>query len=807
MYDENDWECGVLQKLTGSGLQNFFINLLSGLKIGVFILCLTSLHAQDMRTLDIASDIMTGKNLTGSNLADFDGDGKDDLCRIVSDNSNSSELRVMLSTGKGFKSEEIIFQKTSDGDWAGKGQTRGWADFNGDGKADFCRLWQSGSRNYLRVTPSNGTGFETTDIISSKIDPGDLKSLQWVDFNGDGKVDNCRIIGNKLHVTLSTGTGFQTNEIISSDIDVGVNGSWVDFNGDDKADYCRIISGNKLRVTLSGGDSFVSNEITTTLNDNGGVTPSSKGMKPYLFSWADFNGDDKMDFCWIANTGLKSEVRVKLSTGTGFENGEIVEKRSDITFWAGYTDGTSGWRAWKDVDGDGMADFCRIYRKSRKQVNELLITFSTGEGLENKDVSIPLSEKTESFLLANVIDNPSADFCWLNRENKLKVKVLEPFVEDLTVNSGNLSYYHNYPLNVSNTEPVQAVVAIHGAARNPDIYYGNVARAGRMVDELPKTLIIAPWFRDCRNLPRDKRDECNDGNLPASYTDDFYWKNKNHWRMGYRSINKPGGVDRGTPSFQIMDEILRLINRNFPNVKFISVVGHSAGGQFVQRYSALSTQENALRPGGKVRYIAANPSSYMFITPARPEKVVGECDDYDEYRYGIEDLPGALGYTSLSKEAIRNNLLFRQVYLLLGKSDTSTEGNFDDSCEGNAQGRNRYERGKNYFQHIKCYNQNARHLKFEIEGVAHDARGMYISEKGRSAIFDAQYPQLRNNVKELRMAISGFTQENLAAQSKLTREKIAKLEEGTYEPTLQEARQVAKALGASIEEAFLNNEE
>lgn len=60
----------------------------------------------------------------------------------------------------------------------------------------------------------------------------------------------------------------------------------------------------------------------------------------------------------------------------------------------------------------------------------------------------------------------------------------------------------------------------------------------------------------------------------------------------------------------------------------------------------------------------------------------------------------------------------------------------------------------------------------------------------------------RTRIKELR-ARHGLTQEQLAKKSGVRRETIVFLEAGKYNPSLELAHAVAKALGAKIEDVFL----
>ena len=61
---------------------------------------------------------------------------------------------------------------------------------------------------------------------------------------------------------------------------------------------------------------------------------------------------------------------------------------------------------------------------------------------------------------------------------------------------------------------------------------------------------------------------------------------------------------------------------------------------------------------------------------------------------------------------------------------------------------------------------------------------------------------MKNRIKEFR-ARSNLTQQDLAKRVGVRRETIVFLEQGKYNPSLRLAHEVAKVLGAKIDELFL----
>ena len=88
---------------------------------------------------------------------------------------------------------------------------------------------------------------------------------------------------------------------------------------------------------------------------------------------------------------------------------------------------------------------------------------------------------------------------------------------------------------------------------------------------------------------------------------------------------------------------------------------------------------------------------------------------YNKYKYGLEEL---YGYAEkLSPKLIRTRLLTRPIMFLNGATDTDRSWSLDESCEGEAQGENRYKRGLLYKHHLGLLVKNSpesQHIWLEI---------------------------------------------------------------------------------------------
>jgi hypothetical protein len=132
-------------------------------------------------------------------LTDFDGDGRADFCRRVGGTGPESRVACTVSTGVGF-GETFI---SAPVDW-GYDTNRAWVDFDGDGRADFCRrVGGTGPESRVACTVSTGVGFGET-FISAPVDWGYDTNRAWVGPTGS----SVNLVGTgTLTGTVVTGSG------------------------------------------------------------------------------------------------------------------------------------------------------------------------------------------------------------------------------------------------------------------------------------------------------------------------------------------------------------------------------------------------------------------------------------------------------------------------------------------------------------------------------------------------------------------------------------------------------------------------
>ena len=305
--------------------------------------------------------------------------------------------------------------------------------------------------------------------------------------------------------------------------------------------------------------------------------------------------------------------------------------------------------------------------------------------------------------------------------------------------------YTSADLSKTHSDIKRAVIVVHGRLRDADNYFELTMRAAKASNAMGDTLLIAPQILTTGDAARHSL-----GPVIAR------WKSES-WVAG-----DIGKAPSSLSSFEVLDGIIaQLADRTrYPNLERIVVAAHSGGAQFVQRYALVGRADQVLTAAGlqpyaegvepstltvgkgpvmRVRYVVANPSSYVYFDATRPSPS-GNCKEFDHWRYGIVD-PVAYAYGSDMKALERRYLTRRVMYLLGGKDNDPNHAALDKTCMADAQGANRLERGTNYFAHVlkraKVQNIPLRHTRVEVPDVAHDATRMFNSICGKAALFDA----------------------------------------------------------------------
>lgn len=282
--------------------------------------------------------------------------------------------------------------------------------------------------------------------------------------------------------------------------------------------------------------------------------------------------------------------------------------------------------------------------------------------------------------------------------------------------------YRSHALDHPDTLVSQALIVIHGSARNAAYTFETGVAVARDADALETTLILAPWFRTLEDGP--------EAGAP-------YWSSGG-WKRGHLSVT--GSHTSRVSSYAVLDRLLADIATpgRFPRLSRIVVAGHSAGGQVVHRLAAATALEGVPQ-GVDVRFVVANPSTYLYLGPERWQgdgfgaPTAGACPDYQGWHYGLEDLNSYMRARSLTD--VRERLVQRDVRILLGTADTLT-AQLDETCGAVLQGRRRLDRGRTLIRYMDAFFPGHGHVETLIGGVGHSSRDMFTAAAGRRALFD-----------------------------------------------------------------------
>jgi pimeloyl-ACP methyl ester carboxylesterase len=297
------------------------------------------------------------------------------------------------------------------------------------------------------------------------------------------------------------------------------------------------------------------------------------------------------------------------------------------------------------------------------------------------------------------------------------------------------------------------VVVIHGSSRNADDYLCCTHSALPLKDSSPlgnsTVMVIAPWLR----TPLDPPAELVSPSSSSGTAFALEWAEEgpipHTWRYGADAINTATSFS----AYAVVDSLLEQLQRDrvrFPHLRRVVVTGHSAGGQYTQRWALLSNSP-ALKVSQSrfhVRIVVANPKSFCFLDNRRymngrlqvpPDEHVQHCTDYNQWEWGLSNdtqvLPTPYKDHSIiaagGVEAIKSRYPTRDVVYLAGELDVERNGD----CRDRFQGRFRRERSQHFMASLREIYKRPVHHRLVVHGVHHDHCLMFQSPEGREALF------------------------------------------------------------------------
>jgi pimeloyl-ACP methyl ester carboxylesterase len=300
-----------------------------------------------------------------------------------------------------------------------------------------------------------------------------------------------------------------------------------------------------------------------------------------------------------------------------------------------------------------------------------------------------------------------------------------------------LAYYSSHgPIENITGSPDMALLIVHGANRNADDYFCSASAAVELQTTFSNVLLIAPRFYS----EYDQRE-----NLSF-----LFWKDDRDgpWRYGADAMG-PTTIS----SYTALDELVQSIWMQFPNLRQMTIAGHSSGGQFVQRWTLLTSFWFTDR----MKSVVANPSSYAYLTPFRfirgdwnIPRDDGDCPHYNQWEWGLDE--GGELEVPYRDYALRNashvvaRFQSRRVLYLAGNLDrcnVSTPGwcdshGLETNCMDELQGSNRLERNVRYIASLRRLGIWKEHSRRVVQNVGHDHSLMFQSPEGLEALFETK---------------------------------------------------------------------
>ena len=300
------------------------------------------------------------------------------------------------------------------------------------------------------------------------------------------------------------------------------------------------------------------------------------------------------------------------------------------------------------------------------------------------------------------------------------------------------------------------LVVVHGSSRNVDDYICCTNSALPIEEQDPATssiMVVAPWFLAPYDLPVNITGDS--GATPLVWSD-VAWGGSDlgpvyhTWRWGADATNAD------ISSYATVDAIVNRILEDpvrFPSLENIVVTGHSAGGQFTQRWALLSNSQAFVNPSqgyvprALTRVVVANPKSLSWLDARRyvngtfrvPDAdAINACPWYNEWEWGLGE--GNALYAPYKDNAVEvaggtdavvQRYQTRDVVYLAGEMDVLPNG----QCMATMQGPFRRARSEYFFASLKEIYGYPVHHRLVVSDVNHDHCLMFQSPEGQQALF------------------------------------------------------------------------
>ena len=282
-----------------------------------------------------------------------------------------------------------------------------------------------------------------------------------------------------------------------------------------------------------------------------------------------------------------------------------------------------------------------------------------------------------------------------------QVPLEQPLRGDLArstqVAGARLAYCARLPIEEWTDAVRHVIVAVHGLDRNAcGMRQGVVDGLGGEPDD---TVVLAPHFATAVDA------------LPGGHA--------------WAAMTWPEGAeaDTGVSSYAALDDLVAQFGD-----RQVTLVGFSGGGQFANRYAAVSPTELDA-------YVVINPSSYVWFTDDRPGPTEG-CPTWNHWRYGLDHRNRYASRLSIAQ--ILEQYARRPVRYLIGTADDDPRSSsLDRTCGAMAEGTDRESRARHYHRHLADVfgpEVLAHQPLIVVPGVGHEVVRMLGTDNARAAL-------------------------------------------------------------------------
>ena len=291
-------------------------------------------------------------------------------------------------------------------------------------------------------------------------------------------------------------------------------------------------------------------------------------------------------------------------------------------------------------------------------------------------------------------------------------------------------YFAEHDITKGDSTLKYAVIYIHGSKGGAKDAAALLRNKLKQYNPKEKVYCIAPSFFTEKTCPKEKKN------------DTLLWQSG--WRGGAQSI-----TGSQISNFEVIDKIYEILSdkKLYPQLKRITLIGFSAGGQCVNRYVAAGKM-----PARDVEtaFVVGNPSVYLYINKLRFKKgkfrKVKSKSNFNRWYLGLDDPYPYIRKTD--KNQILKNLESRPTLYFCGTADTGKEM-LDTSSAAMLQGKNRYERFLIYQKHVALYPDWAKMTRFiSVPEIAHSSQVFYPNDIVQKWIFGQPLDHQKSGTKK-----------------------------------------------------------